>query len=397
MKKKVFISVYQIRDIGGITPSFLNLLNVIANLYDVTVCVLGYCSPNKQIPSNVKVLNGSSWYYDCCVPLSDVTYPNVFLRIRGYFRRIMKKIFGLEFVMQQMAKELKHDVQYDAAIAYANNIYNTKGMVVSAGDYDAVLRGINAKRKIAWLHNDPFKVGFTHEICLNVFKDYDAVVCVSKDNKRLLDSICPEYANKSYAVYNMFDLQRIKDMSVSEKNPYVGSNKSIHFVTVARLDNSQKRIDRIVAVCSRLLKEGYDNFDWTLVGKGNDRETIENTIKKEGISNLHLVGLKYNPYPYVLHASASVLTSLYEGYSMTVKEAQVLGTPTIITNYDSAYEAVTNGCEGVICENSTEGVYKAIKTILEKPEILQTYRNNLREHPVTNEVALQQFKEVIGN
>lgn len=383
------------KEIGGITPSTLNLLNEISDSHDVTLCVLGYWSPQKTIPAKVKIIKGSSWWYDCKTPRNKLKYANLFCRIRGFARRVLVRCLGQEFMISQAVRQIKAPEEYDVAIAYTNNIYRD-GLLSYGGDNDVVLKRVNAKKKIAWIHNDPVKVGFNHDLCIKMFEEFDSVVCVSKDNKRILDDLCPEYASKTFVVYNMYNIRQIRIMSKEGSNPYMCSEKKYHFVTVARLDNHQKRIDRIVKVCDKLRKDGYNNFDWTVLGDGGDRKKIEQSIKDLNISNLYLLGLKINPYPYVLHADASILVSEYEGYGMTVKEAQVLGVPTIITRYDAAYEVMTDGCEGIICDNSTEGVYQAVKSVLDHPERLARYRQYLEEHPVTNKQALKQFNEVIA-
>lgn len=394
-KMKIFISLSQMREIGGITPSALNLLNEISVSHDITLCVLGYMSPQKTIPEKVKVIMGSSWWYDCKTPRSKLKYKKLFCRIRGTIRRILTRILGQEFMLSKVVHQIKVLDEYDIAIAYTNNIYKD-GVLSYGGDYDVVLKSVKAKKKIAWVHNDPLKVGFSHDLCIKMFECFDSIVCVSKDNKRILDYICPEYASKTYFVYNMYNISQIRNMSKEEANPYLTSDKQYHFVTVARLDNHQKRMDRIVKVCDKLRNEGYYNFDWTVIGEGCDRQVLEDSVKKLNLKNLFFLGLKVNPFPYVLYADVSLLVSAYEGYSMTVKEAQVLGTPTIITRYDSAEESMTDGCEGIICDNSTNGVYQALKTVLEHPECLERYRYYLKEHPVTNELAIRQFNEVIA-
>ena len=390
---KIFISVLQLKDSGGITPSTLNLLNEIKSKHDVTLCVLSYRSKHKVIPTEIHILEGSSWIRDSLAPRFELSTQNPFQKVRRNLRRTLRRIFGTPFIISRGLKEVKPDGSYDVAIAYSNNLYCDDRLALG-GDYDLVLRNVNAKKKVAWIHNDPYKCGFTNELCHDMFKDFNAVVCVSKDNQRLLNEIYPEGNDKSYTVYNMYDIQKILRLSTREPNPYTSSAK-IHFVTVARIDNEQKRIDRIVKVCKRLKNEGYTDFDWTVVGDGKNLYELTKLSSEYELTNLHFVGLKINPYPYMLHADASVLVSDYEGYSMTVKESQILGTPTIVTNYDSAKEAVNDGYEGIICPNSTEGVYFAIKSILDNPKQLKLYADYLSQNPITNDLALEQFDEVI--
>ncbi len=393
---KIFFSIHQLTNIGGATPSTLNLLNEISQIHDVTLCVLGRNLKANEIPQKVNVVKGSSWYFESMAPRIDLEGKSLFVRCRAIFRRALKRLFGFEFVMKQVIKELKLPGYYDVAIAYGNNIYSKTGERVNGGDIDVIIKCVNSKKKIEWMHNDPIQLCYTESICLKEYEELDSVVCVSNDNRRILSKLCPACSHKYHYVYNMFNISKIKEKATYGVNPYSESDKKYHFVTVARINNQQKRIDRIVEVCHQLEKEGYHDFDWTIVGDGPDRNEIEISMRQKNLKSLILAGLQYNPYPYMLHASASVLTSAYEGYSMVVKESQVLGTPTIITKYDAAFEAVKNGFDGLICDNSTEGVYMAIKSILDHPEQLKKYRDYLKENPVTNDVALKQFEEVIS-
>lgn len=384
-----------LRDIGGIAPSTLNLLNEIKNDHEITLCVLAYKSPNKEIPSGIKVIPESEWIRDCCAPRDCLNNQNIFQKILRTYRRTIKRLFGLDYILKIATIEMQKRIteEYDVAIAFANDIFSN-GKHVFGADNTIVDRAVKAKKKIAWIHNDLSKTGYNSEICELVYHNFDSVICVSKDNQRILNNMYVTGANKTSTVYNMFNIDRIKSMALCEANPYSDSKK-IHFVTVARIDD-QKRIDRIVEVCRKMKTEGHVNFDWTVVGDGVNKKIIERAIRQYNIENLYLLGIKNNPYPYMLHADASVLSSAYEGYSMTVIESQILCTPTIVTNYESAYEAVVPGKNGYICENSTEGLYNMIKKIVNNKQLLEPCKDYLQHNPVTNSIALKQLNSILS-
>lgn len=383
-------------DIGGISTSILNLLNEIHGEYDITLCTTeNYISPHVTIPADVHILKGSSIIGDSINYRLLLNGQNIVRKAWRMFVRLIRRKLGMRFIIDCGLKQIKvPNVMYDVAIAFSNDIYRG-GMISEGGDYDLIVRKVNAKRKVAWMHNDLKKEGYDYDICLRVFRDFDAIVNVSKDNKALFDSVIPEYAIKSYVVYNTYDINRIVN-SAQEPNPYKNDGK-LHLVTVARVGIRQKRIDRIVETCKRLKEEGISNFTWIIVGDGVERASLEKLSVDYGLADiLKFVGLKTNPYPYMFYADTFILTSAYEGYGMTIKEAQILGCPTLVTNFGPAHEAVKDGIEGRICDNSTEGVYEMVKNVLQHPEKLDSYRNYLKDHPITNEVAIAQFKEVCG-
>lgn len=396
-KPKILISVYCIKDIGGISTAICNLLNEIHELYDVSLIVpCNYISKNRMIPADVTVLKGSDVLRDVAIERNYLSYQSSIEKIVRNVRRLANKYIFKGKLRQRALDRIKVPGSYDAAIAFADEHFTEKGKIVQEFDYKVVLNGVTAKRKAAWIHNDPNRQNWTRERCLAELSTFDAVVNVSEDCKRLFDAIIPEFRHKSKVVYNTYNIADIKAKAQTDIKMYP-ANGNIHFVTVGRVICGQKAMNRIVDVCKRLKDEGFANFDWTIVGEGADRPMLAQRTVDYGLSEIiRFVGLKPNPYPFMKQADAFVLVSRWEGLSMTNKEAQILETPTLITRYGAAEEAVENGKQGLICDNSTEGVYTMMKQVLEHPEELSAYRKYLRENPVTNEVAIAQFREVCG-
>lgn len=392
---KILISCFTIRDIGGISTSILNLLNGIHDRYDVSLCVLSNeISPNIHIPDDVRLIPGSDVYQDAFGARSSFKRYGFLRKAKAWYRRLYKVAFGVSAALDMVTRHYKIDEEFDAAIAFYNSAYNSKGVKTVGGDFEFVINSVKAKRKIAWVHNDAAKLGFTHDIALKVFEPYDGIVNVSYDCKDVFDKIVPEYKDKSFVVYNLYDIDSIQKKA-EERNPYEQDGK-LHFVTVARLSDYQKKISRIIETCIRLHKEGYGNFTWTLVGDGPHRDVYEKQVKEAQIEHVvKFAGLQPNPYPYMKNADAFVLTSLYEGYGMTIKEAQIVGTPTLITNFGPANEAVIDGKQGLICDNSTEGVYEMIKRIINEPRQLSSFRSYLLDNPVDNKLGLEQFDNIV--
>ena len=392
---KVLISCFTIRDIGGISTSVLNLLNGIHDKYDVSLCVLSNeISPNVHIPKDVQLIPGSDIFQDAFGERSAFRKYGLVRKMKAWYRRLYKVVFGVSAALEMVTRHFKIDESFDTAIAFYNSAYNSKGVKTVGGDFEVVINSVKAKKKIAWIHNDANKLGITHDIALVLFEPFDAIVNVSYDCKSTFDRIVPEYKDKSFVVYNLHDIDTIQ-RKADEGNPFAPDGK-LHFVTVARLSDYQKKISRIIETCIRLHKEGYDSFTWTLVGDGVHRNLYENQVKEEQIEHIvKFSGLQPNPYPYMKNADAFVLSSLYEGLPMTVKEAQIVGCPTLVTDFGSAEEAVENGKQGLICENSTEGVYTMIKDILNNPDQLNTFKIYLSENPVDNKLGLEQFHNIV--
>ncbi len=396
MKSTIFVTVLRIEDQGGVSTSIQNLLNEIHGFFDVTLCSLeDYISPNIIIPENVKIVKGSSLIGDSIINRNLLSGHGVSRWLRVIFARILRNFLGMSWIIRRGIRGIAlPEFEYDVAIAFSGNRYRN-GVLEEGGEYEFIVNHIKAKRKVAWIHNDLNALGFTHDICIDQFKNMNAIVSVSLENKQQLEKLVPEYRDKCYVVYNTYNIRKIKEQSREGGCPY-SANKKLHFVTVARLDIKQKRQDRIIKVCRQLKQEGFVNFEWYLVG-GGDALLLTELIKENGVEDIvKIVGIKTNPYPYMSYADAFVLTSQYEGYGMTVKEAQILNCPTLVTNFGPAHEAVKDGLEGCICDNSTQGVYNMMKRVVENPNILMMYRGYLKDHPINNNIAIKQFYQACG-
>lgn len=393
---KILISVHCIKEIGGISTAITNLLKEIHDKYDVSLCVpSNYISPRYEIPSNIKIVPGSDVLRDATVSVRYLNGQGVLQRIRRIIIRAIKRILPRYKLVNFALDHIKIDGEYDVAIAFADEGFDKK-YKVGGEDFRIILNNVRANRKIAWIHNDPKKLGWTPELCEQELSRFDAIVNVSQECKDIFDEIMPSYKNKSWLVYNMYDIDRIKRLSIIEHSLY--KRNKINFVTVARINFNQKKMNRIVETCDRLVKEGYQGFVWNIVGEGPDRVTLQQQIEEKKLNDYIVIyGHQSNPYPYIKQADALVLTSLYEGLPMTIREAEIIGTPILTTNFGSAHEAVIDNYQGLVCENSSDGVYKMIKGILDEPRELMRFRDYLKNNPISNKTALSQFEAVCMN
>lgn len=393
---KILISVFCIKEIGGISTAVTNLLKEVHDKYEVSLCVpSNYISPRYEIPQDVTIIQGSNLLRDAAISQKLLADQNLFQKLRRKIIRCVKRILPRYALTNFALDHIKINGEYDVAIAFADEGFDKK-YKVGGEDFRIVLNNVKANRRIAWIHNDPKKLGWTPELCRQELSGFDAIVNVSQECKDIFDEIMPTYKNKSWLVYNMYDIDRIKRLSFIKKPLY--NNNKLNFVTVARINFNQKKMNRIVETCDRLVREGYHDFVWNIVGEGPDRVALQQQIEEKNLKSYIVIhGHQSNPYPYIKQADAFVLTSLYEGLPMTVREAEIIGTPILTTNFGSAHEAVIDNYQGFICENSSDGVYKMIKRILDKPEELVKIRDFLTNNPVTNKTALSQFEAVCIN
>ena len=287
------------------------------------------------------------------------------------------------------------NTQYDAAISFSNDIPKNNSLL---GANDFVLNSVNAKQKIAWIHNDLDRLGIKKAYILERYKNFDKVVSVSESCKTDFDSLVPEFSEKSFLVHNYIDPKIIIEKA-KESNPYPSNDEKFTFVTVARIENSQKRIDRIIEIAKKLKEKGY-LFKWFIVGDGPDAAALKNQAVSYNLENyLFFEGFQQNPYPYVKNADCFVLASDYEAQGMVLSEALIVGTPVITTDFPAAKEFVVDGKNGKIAARSTQALFEVVEDVLKNPEILNSFRDEIQNSKLEKmaEDSIREFKEMLAH
>lgn len=125
-----------------------------------------------------------------------------------------------------------------------------------------------------------------------------------------------------------------------------------------------KNFDNVPYI-TKLLREKYElDVQWYIIGYGDEKPIRDAITATEMESQVILLGKKSNPYPYIKACDVYVQPSRYEGKSVTVREAQMLGKPVIVTNYPTAPSQVINGHTGFIVPLDNEACAKAMANIL---------------------------------
>jgi len=82
-----------------------------------------------------------------------------------------------------------------------------------------------------------------------------------------------------------------------------------------------------------------------ILGEGPQKLELTALIERLGLSErVRLLGLVPNPYPFLKHASVFVLSSRWEGYPNVLFEAQSLGTPIVVSEYDPSVRSFFSKC-----------------------------------------------------
>ena len=143
------------------------------------------------------------------------------------------------------------------------------------------------------------------------------------------------------------------------------------------------KYDNVPDICKRVRKQGIDLY-WYIIGYG-DGTLIRQKIKEAGMEDyVVILGKRMNPYPYMKACDIYAQPSRYEGKSVTVREAQMLGKPVVVTNYDTAKSQIQDGIDGVIVPMDNNGCAKGIADLIRNSKLQMDIVDYLHGHDYGN-------------
>ena len=154
-----------------------------------------------------------------------------------------------------------------------------------------------------------------------------------------------------------------------------------------------KNFPGAVAIMAELCKL-RDDVIWYIIGYGGGEQEIRDAIDMYKMQDRFiLLGKKANPYPYIKACDVYVQPSIYEGKSITVKEAQLLGKPVAITNYPTAGGQINDGEDGVILPlGSPRKTAEALHAMLNNRTLLHKLRSRLHHQQSDINSLLYEFE-----
>ena len=108
-----------------------------------------------------------------------------------------------------------------------------------------------------------------------------------------------------------------------------------------------------------------------------------------------ILGKKENPYPYIKACDIYVQPSRYEGKCVAVREAQILGKPVIITNYETSASQLENGVDGIIVPMDNQSCADGIIRLIRNKELQKKLVFNMEKREYTNANEINKIYQLI--
>ena len=396
MKPRIFIAMHYM-ELGGAESALLGLLQAHdPNKGDIDLFLYDHVGELMQyIPTSVNVLPKIEIY-------SMLERPIYELLRKGYWGVALGRTLASFFVKQEKKnnKENLDDISVYYYIAKFVNPFLPK--INPSLEYDLaisflqphlyVLQKVRARKKLAWLHTDYSKV-FVSESEEAVWSQYNYIAAISEEVGHSFVNRFPPLNSKIIPIENILSSKFIRERANEFEIDLPG--RGFRLLTIGRYSYPKKLED--IPLLTVKIQKAFPDLKWYIIGYGNpiEEKKIQDNIYKEGVQDsVVLLGKQTNPYPYIKACDVYIQPSRYEGKSITVREAQILCKPVIVTAYPTASSQIQDGVDGVIVPLDIEQCANAMISFLKDVEKQVKIVNYLSEHDYGNENEINKIYQL---
>lgn len=383
---KDILFVVDERRMGGVSILLEDMLNKFDySKFNIDVLVLHNNGTRlNNLPKNVNIIYGTKYFDSVDLTIGEVLRSKNLSLIFKKVRLVLEMKTGL--IKKRIIKERKKILKkkYDTEVAFKDGF---TALFVGFG---------NCKNKIHWLHYN-YTIANPNAKYDRLFKEvlpkFNKIVAVSKG---VMDDFNKIYhlEDITMVIGNYVDVDKIKKMAKGKKK----NSKNLNFVSVGRL-HPMKGYDRLLdtVICLRnnnLLKD----VSFKIYGDGPLKDTLKKKIMDNKMNNyFELMGYTDNPYECINGADMFILPSIFEPFGIVIVEAMTLGVPVLATSNSATGELINSGYNGLIVDNSNEGLYEGLRNVITDRSLIGKLKNNLikYDYDKENDKILKQLYKLL--
>jgi glycosyltransferase involved in cell wall biosynthesis len=396
---KLFLAIHYL-EIGGAEASLIGLLETIDySRYDVDLFVYSHRGElMEMIPPQVHLLPEVPEYAQIERPIKDLFKD-------GYYRIALARLKAkIQFARYRRKKK---PTDGSAIFSYvAKNVTPLLPPVNPGKEYDLavsflaphdiVLRRVRALMKVCWVHTDYSRIDVDEALELPVWSGFDRIAAVSDAVSEAFVARFPTLRDKMVTIENILSPSLIRNraeaFTVESEMPK--EEGIIRLLSVGRF-SAAKNYDNVPDICRQILQASVP-VKWYIIGYGGDEPLIRQKICEAGMEGyVVLLGKRTNPYPYFKACDIYVQPSRFEGNAVTVREAQILGKPVVITDYPTARDQITDGEDGIIVPLDNEGCAVGLIRFIQDVDLQDKISSHLQVMDKSNKASVGKIFELL--
>lgn len=405
MKKDILLVINTLGRAGAETALVALIKRLDPEKYNIYLYVcLGQGELIRDIPDYVMVLNqdydeSSVLTADGKKQLKSRVFKMLFTR-EAAFRNIPYIISNTVHNLMEHRKvsvdKLLWSVVADAGAAYAGDRhYDLAVAYIEGAAAYFVDRYVNADKKAGFIHVDYGMAGYSRRLDRECYDRFDKVFTVSDEVKDSFLKIYPECEDKTEVFHNLIDIDSVKSKAeMFVPDDIDTDSQKIRILTVCRL-TTQKALEVSIGAMKILKDKGIDAV-WYVVGDGPERDRLSDLIRQYDVADRFiLLGSRDNPYPYYKACDIYVHATKYEGKSIAIQEAQIIGLPIIASDCSGNREQIIDGVDGILCEFSEAGIAQAVTDMIADRRNWDEYCENASKKVCDNSGELNRLYELL--
>jgi len=370
--------------IGGTTVSTFNLISVLdKDQYDIKVWALDNHGLLKSMYDDVaqiqtcfiaQALSLSGWK-------KEDNWPR---RIAAASIRLLAKHISVlrQYYIKRSIQKCLKGLRFDTVIACEEDF---------ATEFTSY---ITCENRVSWVRCDYKRYFEIHKHHRETFYyKFNHIVCVAEQATKHFIEIYPELQEKVCCIQNPQDSNYIISRAeIDDHDIHFSVNGKRIIVSIGRL----VRVKRFVQIpfLAKKLKEKGLSFVWFIIGDGDEKDSISDAIVQNHVEDcVIMLGAKSNPHYYIKKADLYVCLSVSEACPRVINEAKILGTPVVSTDYDTVYEFIENGENGIIApiDNIADKVYE----MLTDDVMYSSIRNNISNFTFDNTSLVCELEKIL--
>lgn len=402
MKKKQILITACSMDIGGIEKSLAGLLNAFDyEKYDVDLLLFSRKGEFLSLlPQQCNVLPEISQLASLLKPVKEVALSgNLLLAGARLFSKIQVKRKTSSLTGKQQ-KEISFGLLqsfWDNSVALMPKIKKEYDVALSfMWPHHFVAKKVKAKRRIAWIHTDYTIAALDNKNDKKIWEMFDKIASVSDECGKVFLNVYPSFVDKLVTIENILSTKFVRSQALEFIPDDMPADGCVRLLSIGRFCYA-KAFDFAAEVCRQLIDEG-EKIKWYIMGFGSDENLIKDKIEDLYLEDSFiLIGKKINPYPYIRACDIYVQPSRYEGKAVTVREAQMLGKPVIITDFRTAASQVKDGFDAIISPIDVKAFASDIIRLINNEKIRNLLSANTMTSDYSNSGQIEEIYHLIEN
>ena len=396
-KPRIFINIHYM-EIGGAERALLGFLNAIdTNKVDVDLFINQHTGEFMSlIPEKINLLPENKRYATIEKPMSEVLRKgHVDIVIARMFAKVAHWFYARkrDYAHKNDASIFHYVAQYTTPLLPSLKKLGKYDLAISfLAPHNIVVKKVDAKKKIGWIHTD-YTISTTNENAeLPIWNSLDHIISISPDVTTTFTKAFPSLGGKIIEIENILSPTFVREQAKMFA-PKEMERDFIKICSVGRFCEA-KNYDNVPFVVKSLKEKGL-KFKWFIIGYGDSSLIEENIAKTATHDCVVLLGKKDNPYPYIANCDIYAQPSRYEGKSVTVREAQMLYRPILVTNYPTSKSQIKNGFDGIICGMDNNSIADGIYKLATDEKMRNKISEHLTSHDYGNEGEINKIYELL--